>query len=253
MSKKIYKYRTKTPKPALFKNRRRGRKGWLEALMDPEEKAAPGTYRSGDKKTKDRENKAYRLRKKIKAGIPARKMRTMERLEWVTDKIRRCWSNRKIVLEFAKEFGLSKEFAAKHIKKVYTDFQKQFSDESKRTTLMAEHCSVLKEGAKIAMENGDLASFNLIMRQYAEVVGVLIAPSMIKFDQRNIDQRQQAVIVQNPEEMKATLASLENLSERDLFTTAYKSDPERTLTGGQGPVHVDDQEGEAGFPDRKTA
>lgn len=245
----IYK-RKRIPKPkdalpALPK----GKRGWLAQIVDPEGKDPSAGRKLQSRRVRATVNKRYlRVRvQRVLKGENKRKLAQMERLEWVTDKIRLGWSHRKIVFQFATQFQLSKDQSFKYIEKVYKDFQKQFSDPSKRTTLMAEHCAQLKEAASRAVQAEDFMAANVLMRQYAEVVGILVPPSMLKIHSE--DNRKQVII--GGDEMKATLAALENLSERDLFTNAYRAThPQGDEQAHAGLLPVLDAETAVSLPDR---
>lgn len=245
----IYREPKKKKKPELPFPRRRGPKGWLAQTLDPEGKDPPGTHGTTkqDKKNKLKSYKKFAARRMVLTQMTSkRKLGQMERLDWVSDKIRLGWPHRKIVLEFTRQFKMSKGSGKNYIEKTYKDFQKQFSDVSRRTVLMAEHCAVLKEAAMRAVLAEDFSSANTLLRQYAEVVGVLVPASMLSIRQE--DNRQQIIV--GGDEMKATLSSLEKLSEQDLFARAYKSNPQKSLPQGSGAIPLDVEEGAVSVPDR---
>ena len=232
-----------------------GRRTWLAEIVDPEghdPKAGRNKVSRRVRAAMKRFQKIAKVRRIVRqTGETPRKLEQMRRLDWVTEKIRLGWSTRKISYQFAVTFNMSKESAAKYIERVYKDFQNQFSDASKRTVLMAEHCACLKEAASLALAAGEFDAANVLLRQYAEVVGILVPASMIKFHSE--DNRQQ-LIVHNADEMKATLSALENLSERDLFSQAYAASHSQG-DDQQGPkvLPLLDAETAVSVPDREKA
>lgn len=235
--------------------RRRGPRGWLSKVLDPNEeqhhlmhtvsKKVRATHRLKDQKRT--------IRAKLQKGESDRKLQQMNRLAWVTEQILRGWDNRKITLEFCKQFNMQKTAAAKYISRIYKDFQQQFTDPGKRNLLMADHCARLKHYAAQAADSGDATDFNAaerLMRQYAEVVGILIAPSMIKFQSTTQDNRQQLFV--NTDEMKQTLGALEKLSEQGLFQRASKSSSQGALETVEAESARDVEEAAIGLLHRET-
>lgn len=230
--KNTYKPGRVAPPPPPGTPPPRRKRSWLGELLDPEGlNINIGRPSKKDQKQRALSAAKHAAKKKALSPVKPRKMLQWERLEWVTDKLRRSWSHRKIVLEFAKQFGMSKVSSQKYIARCYKDFQEQFTDPSKRNLLMAEHCASIKEGMKTALAVSDLASYNQLARQYAEIVGILTPAHLLKF---HVEDNRQQVMVGNIDEARATLSALEHLSEQDLFQT----NREPRLLETQTPIEV---------------
>lgn len=212
-----YKEPRRKPKPAKpGEHRKTTNRGWLAKLVDPDGEDPEGNTRSPAFLAKERErDKKRNLRKHIQQGVSSRKISQWERLEWVTDKIRQSWSHRRIILMFSCRYGMGKTSAQKYIERVYKDFQAQFIDPNRRNLVLAEHCAAMKEGMRQALKVSDLQAYNQLARQYAEIMGILTPAHLLKF---HMEDNRQQVLVGSMDEAKATLATLEKLSEQDLLS-----------------------------------
>lgn len=207
----------------MKKVKRKNRRGWLDNVLDPE-KAHPNP--SSQPKSELARYRKYQL--ELKSGIKGntRDLIILERKEWIASKIRASWSLQKIRFEFIKQFGLSKPATSGYIKAVFREFQRRF-DPSKRNRLMAVHAESVLELAKRAMGAGDFNAANSAFRQYAELMGMLMVPSMVKFEDRRQQIIGQNVEVDQEQIAAATLQTLERMTTNDILTRLLPS-PEAT-------------------------
>ncbi len=153
-----------------------------------------------------------------------------ERLVLVAALIRKNKSHQQIINYMMKKYKLSKNCASGYLRRVYEEFQDRYTSND-RAVLMYEHLEALQEGAKAALDNGQLMAYEKLRRQYAEALGLMLPASMgsnSNHNQVNVNMQQ---VIEDPDGSNDTLEALEKLSGEDLFRKLIDNghDPEARL------------------------
>lgn len=155
-----------------------------------------------------------------------------ERLVLVAALIRKNKSHQQIINYMMKKYKISKPCAMGYLKRVYVEFQDRYTSND-RAVLMYEHLEALQQGAQAALENGQLMAYEKLRRQYAEALGIMVAPSTIQSTGNSHVNIMMNQTLEEQEGSNETLESLEKLSGEDLFRklidNGNNDDPEARL------------------------
>lgn len=219
--------------------RKHGRRGWLDKILDPD-----GT----EENLSINADNAKRVEWQRKHSANWLGLSRTVKIAWIAEKIRARYDKRRVILEFCKTFGLEgvagKKKAEGYLRELYEDIQKDYGEEG-RKNLLAEHAEALKEASRRAIAAGEFTAAEKLFRQYAETVGVLAPPSMLKIHQENTQQN----ILADPTVMNTTLAAMEKLNAQDIFEHLFdgrsreanqerKGVPALTDEGGVGLINT---------------
>jgi hypothetical protein len=236
-------------------HRKKGKKGWLDEVLNEGKAENLKPVRPNKWTMKHRREQDAAFRRKIgKRGINSKELRKLDRLSYLSNLISRGYGSQKVIYFACKKFMIGREAVVKMLHEIREEYKTKFSAEN-RALLLGDHCETLKHNARMAVDRNQFIAAEKMLRQYAEVIGLLVPRELVNVYQQ--DYRQQ-VILADPKMQELTLQKMEAMSAHDLAQVllpdvADRIPDDRKLieTDGNQSSGEPESEGEAGLSGRE--